>query len=121
DKANRRLMIGIIVLASGVALIPIPGIEHYAFEQIFYTVGSILLVSPVLEQRLFDPISQLNVKLKHRAEQLALIARVGQHANTVLALEKLLQTVAEDIQKSFDYDCVTIFLLDKQQHVTTKA
>jgi GAF domain len=121
DRANRNLMIGIILLVIGLLLVPVPGIEHYAFEQIFYAAGSIVLVSPVLNQRLFDPLSQLNVKLKNRAEQLALITRVGQQATSVLASDTLLQKVAQDIQQSFGYDGITILLLNQEGQAVVGA
>src|SRR5205085_372444 len=53
DKANRGLLIGITFLVIGLFLVPIPGLEHYAFEQILYAAGSLVLAPVVLQQRLF--------------------------------------------------------------------
>ena len=118
---NRRMMIGVLVLAFGVFIIPAPILEEYAFEQILYMVGSVIVASAVFQQRLFDPISQLNVQLTYRAEQLSLINQVGQHLNSVLDLDTLLQTIADDIQQAFRYYGVTLYLINEEGAITPRA
>ncbi len=107
-RANKRVIIGIAILASGMTLIPVPGLEHLAFEQIFYSVGSVLLIGPILGQRLFDPISQLNRKLSFRAEQMALNNRISLLANSTLSLKELLPSVVYAVREAFGYDGVEI-------------
>jgi len=111
---NRRVMLGVTVLVTGMFIVPIPGLEHYAFEQIFYVAGSLILIRPVLGRRLFDPLSQANEVLAHRAEQMALINRVGDKAHSVLNLAQLLPDVAEQIRRSFSYHRVQIEVYDDQ-------
>jgi K+-sensing histidine kinase KdpD len=84
----------------------------YAVGVDLYTIGVLLLVGPVLRQRLFDPLSQLNRKLAHRAEQLSIITRVGQQATSFLKLDDLLHVITGEIQRAFGYYAVSMFLPD---------
>jgi signal transduction histidine kinase len=110
NGANRRVLIGMACLALGLFIVPLPVIEPYAFEQILYSIGSLILAVSTLRQRLFDPISQYNAALKIRTERLALIQRVGQRANMRLSRRQLLQEVVSEIQQQFNYHAVAIYL-----------
>src|SRR5262249_51804470 len=69
-----------------------------------------------------DPLTQLNVKLTRRAEQLSIITRVGQQATSLLALNSLLDVIVQEIQRAFEYYAVTIYLFnDKDKTLEAKA
>lgn len=110
NRTNRQMLIGMSCLAVGIFIVPLPMIDKYAFEQIFYTTGSLILIVSTLRHRLFDPISQYNAALENRAERLALIQRVGQRANRRLEVQQLLQDVVREIQQQFHYHAVTLYL-----------
>ncbi len=121
NTANQRLMFGVLIIALGIMSIPIPHFEVYAFEQIPYVIGAVILASVVIQQRLFDPISQLNIELKYRADQMSLINSVGHHANSLLVLNSLLNAVVHDIQQTFKYYSVTIYLPDHNGQLVARA
>src|SRR5258708_2132907 len=110
NRANREMLIGRSWLAFGVFIVPLPIIDRFAFEQIFYTAGSLILIVSTLRHRLFDPISQYNAALQSRAERQALIQRVGQRATMRLEVWHLLQDVVHEIQQQFHYYSVEIYL-----------
>jgi signal transduction histidine kinase len=110
---NNQLLAGIGLIGIGILILAVPGLGKYTIEQKFYAIGCIVLVGPVLRQRLIDPLTQLNAKLTHRAEQLSIITRVGQQATLLLSRESLLDAVVQEIQQAFSYQTVTIYLPEK--------
>jgi signal transduction histidine kinase len=114
SRVNREMLIGMNCLIVGISIVAIPNIDKFAFEQILYAIGSIILLVSTLRHRLFDPISQYNAALKNRAERLALIQRVGQRANMRLEVKQLLQDVVHEIQQQFHYLAVTIYLSNEE-------
>lgn len=123
NRNNREMLMGMSCLVFGIAIIPIPIIDTFAFEQILYTIGSSLLLVATLRYRLFDPISQQNMALKNRAERFALIQRVGQRASMRLEVKQLLQYAVDEIQQQFGYLAVTIYLsnADNQEYSRVSA
>ncbi len=110
SRANLEMLIGMSCVAFGLSIVALPIVERYAFEQIPYAIGAIILIVSTLRYRLFDPISQYNAALKNRAERLALIQRAGQRANMRLEVNQLLRDVVREIQQQFHYHAVTIYL-----------
>jgi signal transduction histidine kinase len=111
-SVNARVVAGVSLLALGVFIVPIPGIEQYAFEQLCYTLGAVILASAVLRENLFEPLTQLNRKLLRRNDQLSAITRVGQTAALHLNLEHLLDVLGKEIQAAFGYEAVLLHLVD---------
>jgi signal transduction histidine kinase len=109
---NARVAVGTSILALGVFIVPIPGIDKFAPEQICYTLGAVILVSAVLKENLFEPLTQLNRKLLRRNNQLNAITRVGQTAAPYLDLECLLEALVQEIQTAFGYEAVLLHLVD---------
>jgi len=70
DPIDRRVVYGLIVIIAGMIIVPLPGLEHYAFEQILYATGSVILIGPVLRRRMYDPLSQMNAALIAQAKEL---------------------------------------------------
>jgi len=110
SRANLEMLIGMSCVAFGLSIVALPIIERYAFEQIPYAIGAVILIVSTLRYRLFDPISQYNAALKNRAERLALIQRAGQRANMRLEVNRLLRDAVHEIQEQFHYHAVTIYL-----------
>ncbi len=109
--ANPRLLVGIVLLCGGLVFIAI-GDRRYTLEQVFYAASALALVQPVLKEQLFDPLAQRNQEIRHQAEQLEIIARVGQHANSMLSLREMLDTVVQEMRDAFGYRAVQISLAD---------
>lgn len=65
-------------------------------------------------QNAFNRLEKSNQKLATRAEQVDAITRVGQHATSLLKLDDLITNLAREIQQTFGYYAVTIFLPDPQ-------
>ncbi|MEP7287921.1 MAG: ATP-binding protein [Chloroflexota bacterium] len=114
-NTNRRLFLGLILLhVAGFAYIT-DILPKFSVGANLYTLSVLILAGPVLQQRLFDPLTQLNRKLSYRAEQLSAITRVGQHITAFLTLDNLLQVMVEEIQQTFDYYAVAVYLYDGTQ------
>ena len=99
----------------GLALLVIAGISfglpmamRLSLGSVLFSFGLLVLIQPVLKERLFDPLSQLNRRLEHRAQQFALITRVGHQAHSALTLDTLLPEIAYEIQQSFGYTSVQV-------------
>jgi signal transduction histidine kinase len=118
---NNQLLAGFGLIGLGILILAVPGLGKYTIEQKFYAIGCIVLVGPVLRQRLIDPLTQLNAKLAHRAEQLSIITRVGQQATLLLSRDALLDAVVQEIQQAFTYHTVTAYLPGKPGSVTMAA
>jgi signal transduction histidine kinase len=118
---NNQLLAGFGLIGLGILILAVPGLSKYTLEQKLYAMGCIVLVGPVLRQRLIDPLTQLNAKLTHRAEQLSIITRVGQQATLLLSRDALLDAVVQEIQQAFTYQTVTIYLPEKPGSVTMAA
>jgi signal transduction histidine kinase len=109
-QTNVRVLLGIGILSSGVLMLTIPFLARYTLEQILYAIGALVIAGPVFQQRLFDPLTQLNRKLARRADQFTALLRVGQQTTSLLALEPLLGAIAREIQRGFGYEGVIIHL-----------
>ena len=99
NKETKRLLIGIIIMCVGYLLIAVPAANKWVPQIIFFTLSGVVIAGPILRQRLFDPLTQLNIKLTHQAEQLNIIMRVGQQANSLLDLGALLNVIGEKSSK----------------------
>jgi len=119
NKETKRLLVGIIIMCIGYLLIAVPAANKWVPQIAFFSLSGIVIVGPILRQRLFDPLTQLNIKLTHRAEQLNIITRVGQQANSLLELSALLNVIVKEIQQAFDYYAVTIFIFDNENKTLT--
>jgi signal transduction histidine kinase/HAMP domain-containing protein len=64
--------------------------------------------------RAFGELEGSNRKLGTRADQLAAITRVGQHATSFLDMNQLLPTLTREIQQAFNYYSVALFLADEE-------
>jgi signal transduction histidine kinase/HAMP domain-containing protein len=64
--------------------------------------------------RAFSELEGSNRKLGARAEQLAAITRVSQHATSFLDMNQLLPTLTREIQQAFNYYSVALFLADEE-------
>ncbi len=117
ERTNNRLSIGIVIMCIGYFVIPVPAISKYVIQVIMFALSGVVMAPPILQQRLFDPLTQFNKQLTRRAEQLSIINRVGQQANAVLELSVLLNTIGKEIQQAFDYYAVTIYLLSGKNQV----
>ncbi len=100
---HTRFHAGLALLLLGGISFAIPPAMQLSLGSVLFSAGLLVLVQPVFHERLFDPLSQLNLRLAHRAEQFALIARVGHQAHSILTLNALLPNVARDICRAFDY------------------
>jgi signal transduction histidine kinase len=109
-QTNVRVLLGIGILSSGVLMLTIPFLARYTLEQILYAIGALVIAGPVFQQRLFDPLTQLNRKLARRADQFTALLRVGQQTTSLLTLEPLLGAIAREIQRGFGYEGVVIHL-----------
>ena len=90
----------------------IPTLPPISIGTDFLTIASLILIGPVMRQRLFDPLSQLNQRLTRRTVLLKKISLVGQ--NIILALDfnldALLTTTVHNIQVIFGYSRVSLYL-----------
>jgi signal transduction histidine kinase len=121
DKATLRLTVGLCVMIIGLMLLALPTVEEYAVEQMFYSSGSLLLVAPVLQQRLFDPMSRLNTRLQRRDNLATLIMQVSRQATSLLQLDAVLNTITQQIRKSFGFCAVTVYMPDAQGKIRARA
>ncbi|GEM_PF-7087826 len=113
NAMNTQVLVGVSIMSCGIFILTIPALNKYVLEQVTNAIGAILIAGPVLRQRLFDPITQLNLQLTRRAEQLNAINRVGRQANSVLHLDALLNGIVAEIQQTFSYYRVTVFMSEK--------
>ena len=100
-QLDRYFIVGVILIYAGILVNSIMVISQYSVGTDLLVCGVVVLTKPVLKQRLFDPLSQLNQRLAHRAEQFALITRVGHQAHSMLTLDMLLPAIAHEIQQAF--------------------
>ena len=107
-QIDRSFVFGIVLIYAGILVNSILVISQYSVGTDLLVCGVVVLTKPVLKQRLFDPLSQLNQRLAHRAEQFALITRVGHQAHSVLNLDTLLPAIAREIQQAFGYTSVQV-------------
>ncbi len=110
SRQDRRILLGVGILMLAGWTIAIPPLTRLTVEQFLYMLSSLVMVGPILRQRLFDPLTQLNAQLSERAEHLAAITRISGQANAHLSLSGLLEAVVEAIQQQFDYTAVTLYL-----------
>lgn len=110
QRRNRSIVIGVSIIVVGAMVMMVPALTAYTLEQVAYMLGALVIAGPVFRQRLFDPLAQLNTQLQHRADQLATIAAVSQHATSVLNVGALLAAVVQQIQQGFGYAFVSITL-----------
>lgn len=107
---DTQMLIGVTIVGSGSFVVLVPVLTAYTIEQVAYAAGALVLAPPVLRQRLFDPLAQLNTRLARRAEQFATITQVSQQANSSLHLSHLLTRTASQIQDAFGCYAVAIYL-----------
>jgi signal transduction histidine kinase/DNA-binding response OmpR family regulator len=110
NEANIRLLAGFTILCVGYLTIIVKEVNQYSPQLVFFAISSVVMASPILQHRLFDPLSQLNVKLARRAEQLSILTRVGQQATSFLKQDELLDVIIKEIQHAFNYYAVAICL-----------
>lgn len=120
SRQDRRILLGVGILILAGLTIAIPPLTRLTVEQFLYMASSLVMVRPILRQRLFDPLTQLNAQLTERADHLAAISRISQQANAHLSLSTLLQSVVETIQQQFAYAAVTLYLPD-EEHLEARA
>lgn len=120
SRQDRRILLGVGILMLAGWTIAIPPLTRLTVEQFLYMVSSLVMVRPILGQRLFDPLTQLNAQLSERAEHLAAITRISGQANAHLSLSALLEAVVEAIQQQFGYAAVTLYL-PEENHLEAKA
>src|SRR5258708_29855066 len=115
-RVNNRLLVGMAIMCFGYLLIALPSANKWVPQIGFFWLSGVVMVGPILQQRLFDPLTQLNVKLTRRAEQLSIITRVGQQATSLLALNALLDVIVQEIQRAFEYYAVPIYLFSEKDN-----
>lgn len=69
----------------------------------------------------FTRLASSNRELTNRAEQMAAITKVGQIAIEFLELDKLLITIAHEIQRAFHYYAVVVYLPDEKDTTIVEA
>ncbi len=119
-RQDRRVLLGVGILIFAGWTIAIPPLTQLTIEQFLYMLSSLVMVRPILRQRLFDPLTQLNAQLQARAEHLAAITRISGLANAHLSLSALLEAVVQSIQQQFAYTAVTLYL-PEDNHLEAKA
>lgn len=107
-ELDRGFVLGIVLIYAGILFNSINVIGQYSIGTDFLVCGILVLTRPVLKQRLFDPLSQLNRRLEHRAQQFGLITRVGHQAHAGLTRDTLLPEIAHEIQQAFGYTSVQV-------------
>ena len=107
-RYHTRFHVGLALLLIAGISFELPMAMRLSLGSVLFSVGLLVLVQPVLKERLFDPLSQLNRRLEHRAQQFALITRVGHQAHSALTLDTLLPEIAYEIQQSFGYTSVQV-------------
>lgn len=85
----------------------------------FGTLSTSFNAMAVRLEETFANVEGSNRKLSKRAEQLDAITRVGQYATTFLELNTLLSTLALEIQGTFKYYSVTLYLYDEGASMLT--
>jgi signal transduction histidine kinase len=118
---DKRIAIGVTVISFGGIAIAIPPISAYTIEQIACALGIVILAGPVLRQRLFDPLTQLNNQLQRRTEQLSAITAVGQQATSILSRDELLQAVAREVYQAFSSYSLAIYLPEDKRLILRAA
>lgn len=73
------------------------------------TIGLLLIIPPTLREYVFDPVARLNDQLRRRSEQLQAITRVSQVANSLLSVNELTATIADEVKQSLAFADARIF------------
>lgn len=105
-----QILAGVFTLVLAGATIAVPTLTRFTIEQFLYAAAIVILSIPILRNRLFDPLAQLNARLHQRANQFAAITRVSQQAIAHLRLDDLLNAVAHEIWSAFDCYAVALYL-----------
>ncbi len=110
DAHSGQILAGVFVLVLAGATIAVPALTRFTIEQFLYAAAIVILSIPILRNRLFDPLAQLNARLHQRANQFAAITRVSQQALAHLRLDDLLNAVAQEIWSAFGCYAVVLYL-----------
>ncbi|MBX3085046.1 MAG: GAF domain-containing protein [Anaerolineae bacterium] len=114
---DRRMVIGLLFFCLAAVTFMIPALIPLSLDGLLFAIGSILMTGVVLNQRLFNPMAELNQRLGVRAEQFATLTRVAQQTTSLLSLNTLLQTVVQEIRDAFQYDGISVFQKEVGQDV----
>lgn len=117
SDVDRRMVIGLLFFCLAAVTFMIPPLVPLSLDGLLFAIGSILMTGVVLNQRLFNPMAELNQRLGVRAEQFATLTRVAQQTTSLLSLNTLLQTVVQEIHDAFHYDGISVFQKETGQNV----
>lgn len=106
---DRRMVIGLLYFCLAAFTFMFPPLLPLSIDGFLFTIGSVLMTRSVLNQRLFNPMAELNQRLERRADQLATLTRVAQQTASLLSLNTLLQAVTQEIREAFKYDGAAVF------------
>jgi signal transduction histidine kinase len=107
---HTRMVIGLLFFCLAALTFLIPPLYPYNADGFLFAAGSLLMTGVVLNQRLFNPMAELNQRLEIRAEQFATLTRVAQQTTSLLSLSSLLNAVAIEIRAAFHFDGAAILL-----------
>ncbi|MHB8626504.1 MAG: sensor histidine kinase [Aggregatilineales bacterium] len=108
------LVAGVLLMVSGSYFPWIPVLKQYTVEQLCYALGCVLLVRPVLQQSLFNPLTELNQLVERRAHALAMVTQVNHRIAASLDLSTLLSAAVGEIWRTFGYTRVCLYLRDSE-------
>ncbi len=113
---NRQFFIGLVLAHLGGFSYLTVALPKYSISSDFLMLSVLVLVKPVLGRR-FDPLSELNDRLEHRAALLRKVTQIGQRIVSSLDLDSLLAMTVQDIQVTLGYARVSLYLRNGKQLV----